>query len=162
MFCARLIRQFKFRGRQLHSTLVKNESKPVSETTKSAETSKASESKSSDQKLNEFAIGSPMYALSNFDKRILVWVKRFPSLDQVPDQVSIRTIQLAHTKARIIVCGYMMVFAIIGCIIAVSIGKRDTAAGENIATVRMRWYKEVAEKGRKEAEARRANEANTE
>ena len=29
-----------------------------------------------------------MHAVSSMDKRILVWVKRFPSIDQVPDYVS--------------------------------------------------------------------------
>lgn len=37
---------------------------------------------------NCVTLGPPMVALSNIDKRILVWVKRYPSLDQVPDYVS--------------------------------------------------------------------------
>lgn len=32
--------------------------------------------------------GSPFHTVSNFDKRILVWVKRYPSIDQVPAKVS--------------------------------------------------------------------------
>lgn len=28
-----------------------------------------------------------MQNLTNFDKRILVWVKRYPSMDQVPNKV---------------------------------------------------------------------------
>ena len=60
-------------------------------------------------------------------------------------------IQHAHTKARIRICFFMMFLAIIICISAVMIGKKDVAAGKNIATERMKWYMEVKEKGRKEA-----------
>ena len=38
--------------------------------------------------MKKFYLGPPMHAVSNLDKKILVWVKRFPSIDQVPDYVS--------------------------------------------------------------------------
>ena len=85
MFCTRLIRQFKLlRIRQLHSTFVRNENKSVSEKSKTTETSQSTGQKEQ----VDFVRGPPMVALSNIDKRILVWVKRYPSLDQVPDYVS--------------------------------------------------------------------------
>lgn len=65
--------------------------------------------------------------------------------------ISYQCIQNAHTKARIRICFVMMALAIIICVSAVMIGKRDVAAGKNIATERMKWYTEVREKGRKEA-----------
>ncbi|XP_003694589.1 protein FAM162B isoform X2 [Apis florea] len=154
MFCTRLIRQFKcFKIRQLHTTFVKNENKPVTETPKAkTETPKAANISQAEKEAIEFVSGETLHTLSNLDKRILVWVKRFPSMDQVPKQVSIRTIQLAHTKARIKVCFYMMAFAIIGSILAVISGKRDVAAGKNIITERQKWYDKVKEQARKEAE----------
>lgn len=45
----------------------------------------------------------------------------------------------------------MMFLAIVICLLAVMIGKRDVTAGKNIATERMKWYMEVKEKGRREA-----------
>lgn len=39
------------------------------------------------KKKKNYILGETVHTLSNFDKRILVWVKRFPSMDQVPKQV---------------------------------------------------------------------------
>lgn len=64
---------------------------------------------------------------------------------------SYQCIQHAHTKARIRICFVMMFLAIVICFSAVIMGKRDVAAGRNIATERMKWYTEVKEKGRREA-----------
>lgn len=38
-------------------------------------------------KKKNYILGESLYTLTNFDKRILVWVKRFPSMDKVPKQV---------------------------------------------------------------------------
>lgn len=39
------------------------------------------------KKKKNYVLGESLYTLTNFDKRILVWVKRFPSMDKVPKQV---------------------------------------------------------------------------
>ncbi|CAL7943931.1 unnamed protein product [Xylocopa violacea] len=93
MFCARLTRQLKLlRVRQLHSTLIKNEEKPISETNKTR--------KYTDSELKHSILGSPLHTVSNLDKRILVWVKRYPSMDKVPAQVSFDCIHRAHTQGK--------------------------------------------------------------
>ncbi|XP_043511814.1 UPF0389 protein CG9231 isoform X2 [Frieseomelitta varia] len=148
MFCIRLTRQFKLsRVRQLHSTVnVKNENKVVSETSKTAETSQSTVNK---EKV-DFVTGPPMHAVSSMDKRILVWVKRFPSIDQVPDYVSYQCIQHAHTKARIRVCFIMFFLGIVICVAAVVAGKREAASGKSIATERVKWYMEIKKKAEEE------------
>lgn len=35
-----------------------------------------------------FITGTFMHSVTNFDKRILVWVKRYPSMADVPAQVT--------------------------------------------------------------------------
>ncbi|KAK9298535.1 hypothetical protein QLX08_008134 [Tetragonisca angustula] len=149
MFCIRLTKQFKLlRIRQLHSSSinVKNENKVVSETSKTAETSQSTVNK---EKV-DFVTGPPMHAVSSMDKRILVWVKRFPSIDQVPDYVSYQCLQHAHTKARIRVCFIMFFLGIVICVAAIMSGKREAAAGKNIATERLKWYMEVKKKAEEE------------
>ncbi|CAL7943930.1 unnamed protein product [Xylocopa violacea] len=149
MFCARLTRQLKLlRVRQLHSTLIKNEEKPISETNKTR--------KYTDSELKHSILGSPLHTVSNLDKRILVWVKRYPSMDKVPAQVSFDCIHRAHTQVRIRICFMIMGFAIIGFFVSSRIGKRDAAAGKHIITERMKWYEELKEKTRKEAENAKA------
>ncbi|KAK1135258.1 hypothetical protein K0M31_008029 [Melipona bicolor] len=149
MFCIRLTKQFKLlRTRQLHLTSinVKNENKVVSETSKTAETSQSTV----DKEKVDFVTGPPMHAVSNIDKRILVWVKRYPSIDQVPDYVSYQCIQHAHTKARIRICFIMFFAGILICIAAIMSGKKEAAAGKNIATERLKWYMEVKKKAEEE------------
>ncbi|XP_017893546.1 protein FAM162B-like [Ceratina calcarata] len=151
MFCGRLSKQL-LRARQFHSTLVKNETKPTPPSSKST----TSKTKMTAEELQEHVLGAPLHTVGALDKFILVWVKRYPSISEVPAQVSIPCIQKAHTKARIYVCYMMMVFGIAGFFISSWMGKRDAAAGKNIVTERMKWYEEVREKGRKEKAAAEA------
>ncbi|XP_034174069.1 UPF0389 protein CG9231 isoform X1 [Osmia lignaria lignaria] len=141
MFHIRLVKQFRsIRIRQFHSTLIKYEDKVVPEN-KSTKPPQAQEN----------ILGSPFHTVTNFDKRILVWVKRYPSMDQVPDRVSIDCIQKAHAIARVRGCLLMTVLAIIGFMVSIYIGKKETSGGKNIMTERLKWYKQMEEKGRKEA-----------
>ncbi|CAK9795789.1 Protein FAM162B [Anthophora quadrimaculata] len=155
MLCTKLTRQLKLLSvRQIHSTFVKNESKPVPETSTTTQPGTKTA-----KKVVENVIGSPLHTVSNIDKRILVWVKRYPSMEEVPSQVPIETIQRAHTKIRIHICFAMMAFSIIGFYVSVRMGKHDVASGKNILTERAKWYNEVQEKARKEKEQQEANEA---
>ncbi|EFN85457.1 UPF0389 protein GA21628 [Harpegnathos saltator] len=87
-----------------------------------------------------------MYRVTNFDKRILVWVKRYPSIAEVPEKVTVDCLLTARSKARIKTCNYMIVVTIIGCIIAAFLGKRQAERGENLFKMRQDWYEEMLEK----------------
>ncbi|KAK2585335.1 hypothetical protein KPH14_010016 [Odynerus spinipes] len=86
------------------------------------------------------SLGSNMYAVTDFDKRILVWVKRFPSIAEVPKEVTRDCMLQAKTKARVRVCNIMIVCTIIGFILAAISGKRDVAAGRTLYQRRQEWY----------------------
>ncbi|KYQ46428.1 hypothetical protein ALC60_14524 [Trachymyrmex zeteki] len=104
------------------------------------------------QKSNEITkevIGSRMHRVTNFDKRILVWVKRYPSIADVPKDVTVDCILSARSKARIKTCNYMIVFTIIGCIGAVLLGKRDAKRGVSLIKQREEWLKQVNEEDKK-------------
>lgn len=49
----------------------------------------------------------------------------------------------ARSRARIKVCNYMIAVTLIGCIIAVILGKRDVARGETLIKQREEWLKET-------------------
>lgn len=106
------------------------------------------------------SISTPMHTVSNFDRRVLVWVKRFPSMDAVPKQVSRNCIVQAQTKARIRVCNLMMVFAVIGFIVSIISGKREAAAGNTVSKQREEWYEGLQRQRQAElaAEAAKASE----
>lgn len=51
-------------------------------------------------------LGTRMHRVTNFDRRMLVWVKRYPSLAEVPDEVTYVTFIFLqylelHTKVEI-------------------------------------------------------------
>ncbi|XP_077267234.1 UPF0389 protein CG9231 isoform X1 [Temnothorax americanus] len=87
-------------------------------------------------------IGSRMHRVSDFDKRMLVWVKRYPSVADVPKDVTEDCILTARNKARIKTCNYMIAFTLIGCLISVILGKRDAAKGENLLKQREDWLRD--------------------
>ncbi|XP_003706630.1 protein FAM162B [Megachile rotundata] len=142
MFCSRLMKEFKFlRIRQIHSTIIKYEEKAAPD--------KANKPSGS-LRMEEDILGSPLHTCTNLDKKILVWVKRFPSLAEVPDQVTIDCMQKAHTKARVRVCFILMGISIAAFIGSVIMGKRDVASGKNILTERLKYYEKVREQANAE------------
>lgn len=87
-------------------------------------------------------IGMHMHRVTDFDKKILVWVKRYPSVADVPKDVTVDCILTARNKARIKACNYMIAIILVGCLGAVILGKRQAARGENILKQREEWLKE--------------------
>ncbi|KAG5310881.1 F162A protein, partial [Acromyrmex insinuator] len=103
----------------------------------------------SNEPTKESVIGTRMHRVTNFDKKILVWVKRYPSIADVPKDVTVDCILSARSKARIKTCNYMIVFTIIGCIGAVLLGKRDAKRGESLFKQREKWLEEIITENKK-------------
>ncbi|XP_014468988.1 PREDICTED: UPF0389 protein GA21628-like isoform X2 [Dinoponera quadriceps] len=102
--------------------------------------------KSSGDIKNDEVLGTKMHRVTNFDRRLLVWVKRYPSFAEVPDEVSVDCLLNSRSKARIKSTNYLMVAAVIGCIGAVILGKRAADKGENLHMMRDQWLQERLEK----------------
>ncbi|CAL1683828.1 unnamed protein product [Lasius platythorax] len=94
-------------------------------------------------KKTDGVLGSRMHRVTNFDKRVLVWVKRYPSIADVPVDVTVDCLLAARSKARIKACNYMIIATIIGCIGSVILGKRQAARGETLSKQREDWFKEM-------------------
>ncbi|KAL0126098.1 hypothetical protein PUN28_004904 [Cardiocondyla obscurior] len=99
------------------------------------------------QKSNETAkdsdvLGPQMHRVSNFDKRMLVWVKRYPSIADVPKDVTADCILNSRSKARIKCCNYMIVATVVGCLISIFLGKREAARGGSLRKQRDEWFQE--------------------
>ncbi|XP_076296258.1 UPF0389 protein CG9231 [Lasioglossum baleicum] len=155
MFSARFLKQFKLPTRQLNTTSVRRKIPAGSEQPpKPAVNEQATKA----TKLDTESMLANMHYVSNFDKRVLVWVKKYPSIDAIPKMIPWSTMQRANTIARIRICNIMGVIAIIGFISAVMSGKREAAAGRHVIGDRMQWYEEVRQKGREEAEAKKKDE----
>ncbi|CAG5107653.1 Similar to CG9231: UPF0389 protein CG9231 (Drosophila melanogaster) [Cotesia congregata] len=60
--------------------------------------------------------------LSNFEKRILVFAKKYPSVKDVPDKISAEVMQNCMSKARIRLANYMMALTALSCLTIVIMG----------------------------------------
>ncbi|KAF7990584.1 hypothetical protein HCN44_000389 [Aphidius gifuensis] len=83
--------------------------------------------KKSSNSSNDSLINAHLHNPNSLEKRILVWFKKYPSIDQVPVEVPIDIVQSATSKFRIRIANVMMVMTIIGCIYTVLTGKKEKA-----------------------------------
>lgn len=88
-------------------------------------------------------MGAPTYkhSPSLWDKRILVWTKKYPSVDQVPEHVSRETMDKARNKARIYTNLLMGAATILACIAMIISGKRAAKRGESVQKMNVDWHK---------------------
>lgn len=120
------------------------------------------------------------HTLTNFDKRILVSVGKFKSIDEVPDTVAYacflfnwleftwiyliviecssfffrhETLDRARDKWRVKMCIYMMIATLLICIVQIIRGKNAAERGESVVNSNLEWhrhYNEAAAKKEKE------------
>uniref|UniRef100_A0A0A9X4I1 UPF0389 protein CG9231 n=1 Tax=Lygus hesperus TaxID=30085 RepID=A0A0A9X4I1_LYGHE len=91
----------------------------------------------------EQSIHRRMYAVSNFDRRLLVWVGRYKTKEEVPQSVPVETIERAKNKGRIKFCNYMIVGTIIGCVFMAWSGKQAAKRGESLHQMNLDWHQAV-------------------
>ncbi|XP_031834380.1 UPF0389 protein CG9231 [Nomia melanderi] len=148
MLYMRFVKKFKLpTTRQLSTTLVRKDKLPTTE------------EKPKNENRHQNVLGSGLHVPTNFDKRILVWMKVYPSMDKVPQAVPWNTMYQSSVRARIRVCNYMILIVVIGFLIAAYQGKTEAAGGRHVIGDRAKWYAEIKEKGKAEAEAKRKAEA---
>ncbi|KAH0944451.1 hypothetical protein HN011_007620 [Eciton burchellii] len=92
--------------------------------------------------------GTRMHQVTNLDKRILVWVKRYPSIAEIPQNVTEECMLSARGKMRVKICNYMIVAIVIACVVNTVLGKQQAEKGDNLIKQRKDWYKEIAEKNK--------------
>lgn len=108
--------------------------------------------------------------ISNLDKKILVWTKKFKTIDEIPADIrwtititqwccilpyaifhsSAQALDKARNQFRIKVCNYMIVGTIIACLVTVISGKKAQARGESVVKQNLDWHKEYNETNKKE------------
>ncbi|XP_015179037.1 PREDICTED: UPF0389 protein CG9231 [Polistes dominula] len=90
-------------------------------------------------------LGPHMYAPTNLDKRMLVWVKRYPSMAEIPSQVTLDCMLQARSKVRVRICNIMIVITLIGFLIAAVSGKKEVASGNTLFKIDQDWQKNLRE-----------------
>ncbi|XP_076467369.1 UPF0389 protein CG9231-like [Babylonia areolata] len=90
--------------------------------------------------------GEGLHRTSNFDKKILVWTKMFPTIADVPDEVTEVKMKKAKDVFRIR-ANIMMALTTVGlCVLYIWSGRRAVERGENIHTVNRDRHFEFSKK----------------
>ncbi|OQV25142.1 hypothetical protein BV898_00832 [Hypsibius exemplaris] len=85
----------------------------------------------------------PKSKLSNYSKRVLVWTKRYPNLESVPDNVPASVMSRAYDRFRWKLAMIGMGLTILGSIGMVISGKRAAARGESTLKKGLAWHEEL-------------------
>lgn len=98
-------------------------------------------------------IGARTHAPNGFEKRLLVFTKKYKSTDEVPAFINQDVMERCRNQVRIKIANYMMLATAIGCIIMIISGKRAQERGETVQKMNLDWHKEYNEKAKQEAAA---------
>lgn len=96
-------------------------------------------------------LGSRTHAPNNFEKRLLVFTKKYKSTDEVPPLINQDVMERCRNQVRIKMANYMMLATAIGCIVMIMSGKRAQERGETVQKMNLDWHKEYNEKSKQEA-----------
>uniref|UniRef100_A0A182SIR1 Uncharacterized protein n=1 Tax=Anopheles maculatus TaxID=74869 RepID=A0A182SIR1_9DIPT len=102
---------------------------------------------------NGSTISTHTHTPNALEKRMLVFTKRYKSIEEVPKFVSQEKMERVRNQVRIKIANYMMIATAIGCIVMVISGKKAQERGESVAKMNLDWHKEYNEKARAEDEA---------
>ncbi|GAB0100367.1 UPF0389 protein CG9231 [Sergentomyia squamirostris] len=96
------------------------------------------------------------YKPDNFERKMLVWTKKYKSVEDVPNYVSREEMEKCRSKMRIRISNLMILATLIGCIIMgkflplVISGKQAAERGETVAKQNRDWHDSLKEEKKKE------------
>ncbi|EDS41561.1 growth and transformation-dependent protein [Culex quinquefasciatus] len=105
-------------------------------------------------------IGARTHAPNNFEKRLLVFTKKYKSTDDIPPLINQDVMERCRNQVRIKIANYMMLATAIGCVIMIMSGKRAQERGETVQKMNLDWHKEYNEKAKQEDAAAAASAKN--
>ncbi|KAF5294612.1 hypothetical protein FQR65_LT10718 [Abscondita terminalis] len=86
------------------------------------------------------------YKVNNFEKRLLVWMKKYKHVDDIPAFVAPETMEKARSWARVRISNYTIVLTLIGCGVMIYSGKQARERGESLHKRNLEWHKNFNEK----------------
>ncbi|XP_078504633.1 protein FAM162B [Lissotriton helveticus] len=92
----------------------------------------------------------PRHRPSRFDKKLLLWTRRFKTEAEIPTTIPIEMLDAARNQARIKACYVMIGVTVIACFAVVVSGKKAAARHESLTTLNLakkaKWRKDAQEK----------------
>ncbi|XP_023225897.1 UPF0389 protein CG9231-like [Centruroides sculpturatus] len=80
------------------------------------------------------------YVPTTYDKYILVWAKKYPSIKDVPSAVPQETMEKARSVSRVRINIIMCVVTGVVCILMIFAGKHAARRGESILQKNLDWH----------------------
>ncbi|XP_055530535.1 UPF0389 protein CG9231 [Wyeomyia smithii] len=96
-------------------------------------------------------LSSQTHAPNNLEKKMLVFTKKYKSVDEIPSFVNQDVMERCRNQVRIKLANYLMLATAIGCLIMIVSGKKAQERGESVQKMNLDWHKEYNEKARQEA-----------
>ncbi|OWK63970.1 Protein FAM162A [Lonchura striata] len=100
--------------------------------------------------LGRSASGVPGYKPTLWERRFLLWAGHFKKLEDIPETVSLDTVQAAKTTLRIKFSYVMIALTIVGCITMVIRGKQGMKRHESLTNINLekkaQWKAEASAK----------------
>jgi len=96
---------------------------------------------------------------SAMDKKMLVYARMYPHVDEVPETVSYTKMKKARDQMRIRTNIGMILATLVGCGMMIYWGRRMRDSGESLQKWGAQWEQDMKEQGRKEREEAAAEAA---
>jgi len=85
------------------------------------------------------------YVPTNYEKKLLVWTKRYKSMEEVPQFVPQDVMERARNLFRVYGMIGMMILTFLGCVVMIESGKRAHERGESVTQMNIEWHKRQRE-----------------
>lgn len=147
-----LARMFAIAGRQLRTGLVARNQQQMSAfcSSSSVEPKQSPKPAPANDDHTAANISSRTHKPDNFEKRLLVFTKKYKSVDDVPAYINQDVMERCRNQVRIKMANYMMLATVVGCIIMIISGKKAQERGDSVQKMNLDWHKEYNEKAKKE------------
>ncbi|XP_022905095.1 UPF0389 protein CG9231 [Onthophagus taurus] len=108
------------------------------------------------------SINPNLHKVNNFEKKMLVWTKKFKTVEEVPNLLPSEMVDKARNRIRIRVANYMMAATLIACVVVAFSGRRLRDQGDSLTKRNLEWHAKMNEefKKREEEELKRQQQNN--
>ncbi|XP_050309608.1 UPF0389 protein CG9231 [Anthonomus grandis grandis] len=91
------------------------------------------------------------HKVSVLDRRFLVWMGKYKTVDEVPEYVTRAVIDKTRNRIRIKVANYMIAATLGGCCLMMYLGKQDAKEGKSLQKQNLEWHRKINEDSKKES-----------
>ena len=80
------------------------------------------------------------YKVNNFEKRMLVWMGKYKSIEEVPGYVKPETMEKVRSRLRVRISNYSIVLTLAGCLLMIYMGKQARERGDTLHKRNLEWH----------------------